>query len=146
MTDWHGYFLIDNQLLTDGQKVSLFSTMRGLGASAGAMPAYVRHWRTSLNGSITLVEAVFDDDNLVTDNLREILADVIVARGDDIVSSSSTVSYGGVNQSDIISLDYGAGTQVKVTFFGTLTERWLASKDECVSYLIQNIGRWEGNK
>jgi hypothetical protein len=142
MTDWRGYFGIENINLNEVQKSTLVQELRSLGPTTNPQPACLNHWRTRLDNEAEIYEALFDEDNLTIAKFKHWLGalfDVDPATIDDSTVQRDFSGYG----TPIVTFSRSGTDYLRMALFGGKNSTWEESRLEALGYLSANLVLWE---
>ena len=143
MSDWRGYFLIENLGLTAPQKQTLVDGLRSLGPGNHPNPSRINHWRTRLDNDAVIFEALFNSDHLTIQAFKNRLAAIFSVPAANITHSASTASYSVGNLSNVVIFRYNSLDELRMILFGTNTGTYIQSHAEVLGYLFLNLAAWE---
>ena len=138
--NWHGYIGIENVGLTEDQRDTMVDWFKSLGrADNSPFPHLRTQTRIRLDNDAAIVEAVFRDDWLSVDFVKNKLADVFGVDPATIDSDTSQTQYG-----PMVVFSRPAGTdRLRMLLFGGVGAEWETSRLACVAYLSANVAEWE---
>ena len=142
MTDWHGYYGIENISLNEAQKATLVQELRELGPSTNPQPAYLCHWRTRLDNEAAIYEALFDEDNLTVAKFKQRLGAIFGVDPATIDHATVQRDFAGYGTPVVTFTRLGA-EYLRMALFGGTGATWEESRRECIGYIIANISEWE---
>jgi len=143
MTDWRGYFLIENLGLNASQRAILVDELRRLGPGTHSQPSHLCHWRTRLDNDAAIFEALFNSDHLTIQAFKSRLAAIFSVPVGNITHSASTASYSAGNLSNVVVFSYNSIARLRVILFGTNTGNYDQSHSEVLGYLFLNQAEWD---
>ena len=135
MTNWHGYFGIENINLNAEQRQTLVTSLQTLGPTSHNQPCMLNHWRTRLDGEAVLFEALFDEDVLTVQAFKNYLTAIFGADAIDHVTAGTTTP--------VVTFSKGGVDYLRVALFGGVGATWDESHDEVLAYLATNQVEWE---
>lgn len=135
---WHGYIAVEDMALTEDQRAAVVATFRDLGPTSDRNPAHLNARRVSLDGTKAIFEALFNEDHLTVNNVRQFLANAVDVNPDVIDAAVTQTARGPV-------VTYGAGGTDRMRFllFGGTGATWEESRQQVLTYLRNNIAEWE---
>ena len=134
---WHGYFGIENLGLNQAQKVELVQALRGLGPASSPQPALLNHWRTRLDDEAAIYEALWNQDKISIDSIKQFLADIFGIDPSIISDSVSPSQYGPT-----VIFSRG-GDRLRMIQFAGIGSSWNESGDATRKFLKDNQSEWE---
>lgn len=140
MADWHGYIAIEDVNLTTEQRAAVIAAFNALGPVRDPQPAHLLARRVSLDGSIALFEALFNEDSLTAGNVRAFLANAVGINPELIDYSVSYNARGALVVYSVASV-----TRMRFLQFARQAgymPTWDESRDQADIYVINNIGEW----
>jgi len=143
MTDWRGYFLMENLGLNASQRAILVDELRRLGPGTHPQPSHICHWRTRLDNDAAIFEAMFNSDHLTIQAFKNRLAAIFSVPAANITHSASTASYSPGNSSNVVVFSYNSIARLRVILFGSNTGTYDQSHAEVLGYLFLNMAAWE---
>jgi len=148
MTQRHVYFGIENLALNDQQKATLVDALKALGPKSHPSPACLMHWRISNNKDAAIFEALFDEDAITVDAIRQYLANVFNVNAGDIGDSITFVTLDS-RQTAVVRYSYAGTDYLQLAVFGYAGGDWPTwdeSGDEVRVYLAANREQWESEE
>jgi len=123
MTNWHGYLLITSLPAgwTNEQRQVAWQAMRGLGDQSNLQPAKTNHSRLRLDDRAMIVEAEFDESEIIREAIVDMLA---IALNVNPMAIDAVIDYQIFAES----------------------EAWEQSRQAVVNYLITNAVAWGDNE
>lgn len=141
MADWHGYIGVEDVALTAQQRADVIAAFRELGPVISSQPAHLNHWRTSLDGSKVIFEALFNVDNLTVNRVKQFIADATGADPATIDDDTQQTAYGPG-----VTFSANSSDRMRFLVFGGLFVTWETSRLKVIEYLKNNIAEWEENE
>ena len=144
MTQWHGYFAIEDLSLTSGQRATLWDELQALGISNDdPQPAKRNHWRFRLIGRPAgIFEAQFNADNLTIPKFKTRLAALFGVSVDDITVNTIKQTY-DTEATDIATFKHLGDKKVRFAAFAGVGSTWAQSKTEAKAFVDDNSTAWE---
>jgi len=142
MTDWRGYFLIENLGLNASQKATLVDELKRLGPGTHPQPSHINHWRIRLDNDAAFFEAMFNSGHLTIQAFKNRLAAIFSVPVGSITHSASIASYSPGNSSNVVVFLYNSLDRLRVILFGTNTGTYWQSHDEIFGYYMANLSAW----
>jgi len=139
---WHGYFGIEDINLNDAQRDTLVDVLRRLGPDTHPSPACLNHWRTRLDGDAAIFEALFDEDLLSIDAMKERLA-AIFNINPATIDYTLTIFHFGTGNTPVAVFSRNGTDYIRMALFGGVGADWMESGDECRAYLTLFADQWE---
>jgi len=132
LTDWHGYFYIEDLGLTDQQRLTLVDIFKARGVrNNGPFPHERNHWRIRKDDKAAIFEAVFEADELTTLWVRTRLAEIFSVPVANITASSTTTEYG-----PLLTFKYQTVNKLRLGIFAGLSATWQESWEAVRHFLI----------
>jgi hypothetical protein len=134
------YFGIENINLTNPQRLTLITGLQALGDNTSANPCNRNHWRIRTDNNAVIFEALFDEDNLTIDAIKQRLATIFgVAVGTISHSTSQNATYGL-----IVTFTHSAQAKIRMVAFGYngSWRTWAESNAAARAYLAANAAAW----
>jgi hypothetical protein len=137
MTNWHGYFAIEDVALTPDQRAAIIALLRELGPVSDPQPAHLMQFRPSLDGSRAIFEALFNADNITVVSIKAKLATAVGVDPSLIDDSTQQTVYGPLVTYSVASVDrlrylvYGGGAT------------WEESRVQARQFILDNYAEWE---
>lgn len=141
MSNWRGYFGIENINLNSSQRAILITELRDLGPSNHLQPAYFCHWRSRLDNDAAIFEAQFNEDNLTLEKFKQRLGSIFGVDPDTIDHASIQRDYAGYG-TPVVMFSRGGIDYLRMALFGGTAATWEESKQEALGYLSTNRGKW----
>ena len=148
MTKRHVYFGIENLALNDQQKATLVDALKQLGPKSHSQPACLMHWRIRLDGDAAIFEALFEEDAITVDAIRQYLANVFGIDAQNIGDSVSFVTLDS-RETAVVRYSYAGTDYLQLAVFGYAGGEWPTwseSGDEVRAYLAANREQWESEE
>ena len=142
MTNWHGYFAVEDLNLNDNQRKTLVDRLKKLGPVNDPRPSRRNHWRVRLDGKAVIFEALFNDSVLTVDSFRDRLAELFGVDPVTIDSQLQNVTFKN-RPTPIATFSRGGTDYLRFAAFGGVNAAWTQSGDECRAYLAANKDEWE---
>jgi len=140
---WHGYFGIENLNLSDTQRATLVSDLKGLGVVPDRrQPCWLNHWKTRSDNQAVIYEALWNADNITIQAVKNRLGVIFDISPSLISHATQTQSFAGY-ATQIITFDYGGINYIRMAVFGGVSTAREISRQECVGYIIANVDEWE---
>lgn len=142
MANVHVYFGIENLNLTNTQRNQLVAAIQALGANNNSVqPAERCHWRIRLDNDAAIFEALFDEDTITINSIKQFLANIFNVSAGTISHATQQTAYGLLatftrNATDyirMISFGYNGGWST-----------WQESNAKVRDYLSDNALAWDG--
>lgn len=146
MTQWHGYFAIEDLGLSAVQRQTLRDGLIAFyqdNQEPTRQPAEILHWRLSLDGTMAIFEALFDDGKLTVATFKQFLGDTFSVDPATIDHTNSSVTLAKHN-TPIIILARGGTDYLRVALFAGLSATWDKSHEAVLAYLEANRADWDG--
>ena len=135
------YLGAENIALNQAQKDAFRETLRMIGPSSHPQPAELMHWRTRLDGDAVLMRSSFQESDLTTNGLRQLLATALHVPLAQIAAAQSSVTY-KITPSTILTMSNNAVPCMRFILFAGSRATAQQSNDEAVSYLKLNAAAW----
>lgn len=135
------YLGAENIALTQRQKDAFRATLSAIGPSAHPQPSELMHWRTRLDGDAVLMRSLFNDSDLTTNGLKQLLATVLAIPIEQITATTSTQIFKSV-PSTIVLMTVGGVDQMRFIIFAGIRATLQQSNDEALAYLKLNAAAW----
>ncbi len=142
MTEWHGYFAIEDLNLTNAQRDTLIDVLKNLGPETNPSPACLNHWRTRLDGDATIFEALFNDAALTIDAFKERLG-AIFDVDPATIDHTLTVRHFGDGDTPVAIFSRTGTDYLRMALFGGPHATWQESGDEVRAYLALYADQWD---
>lgn len=143
MALWHGYFGIENVNLSTAQRATLVSALKKLGSAPDdRQPAWLNHWRTRPDNQAVIYEALWNSSNISIQSVKNRLGVMFGVSPSLIDHSTQTQSFAGYT-TQIATFGYGGTNYLRMAVFGGVSSTWIASRVECIGYIIANLSEWE---
>ena len=139
MTDWRGYFYIEDLGLTDNQRATLVDVLRAWGVRNDSIyPNERNHWAIRPDGKAVIFKAVFDADKLTVLWFRTKLAEIFNVALTSITANTVQTVYGPV-----ATFKYLTVNKLRMGIFGGLTATWDESHAAALLYLSDYRDLWQ---
>jgi hypothetical protein len=135
------YLGAENIALTQPQKDAFRATLRVIGPATHPQPAELMHWRQRLDTDATLMRAQFQDGDMTTAGLRQLIARALGVPLAQVTAAQSSVTY-QTTPSLIITMSVSGAPQMRFILFAGGRAPIQQSNDEAVAYLIANAVDW----
>lgn len=136
------YFGIEILNLTNNQRNTLIDGLKTLGQNNSNKPNEKNHWRTRLDNQAVIFEALFNEDHLTINAIKQRLANIFNVDIGTISHSTNQVSMVGL----VITFAHGGQSRVRMVAFGhdgLNWGTWAESNAAARSYLFTNMEAWE---
>jgi hypothetical protein len=140
MTDWHGYFGIEDMALTAPQRTAIVAALRTLGPDSDPQPAHIRQFLPSLDGSQAIFEALFQAGNLTVEKVKAYLANAVGANPENVDHEVTQTQYG-----PMVTYSAAGTDRLRVIMFGGIGATWDESRRACANFKCDHINDWEGS-
>ena len=145
MTQWHGYIGFEDINLSAGQRSTFIAALKDLGLlNNGSDTSKRNQSRPSLDGSKLIVEAAFDDSNLLPAAFKQRLADIFGVAVGTISHVNNPVTFDTLS-SPVVTFSHGGQDKLRVALFGNVSSTWNQSRLEEHAYRAANSAEWEDN-
>lgn len=136
-SEWHGYIGIENMNLSGGQVDILLDELKSIGPDSSYLfsqflPERVCHWYAS--GDLTILEALFNENNLTITKFKERLGEILTIDPDVIGHTIIEEDYAGYG-TDAVVFESAGTDYFRFLLFGGTDTAWMESGDECRGYL-----------
>lgn len=135
------YLGAENITLSQAQKDAFRATMSAIGPAAHPSTAELMHWRSRLDGDAVIMRAQFNDSDLTTAGLRQLLASALGVTLDKITATQASVTYATL-ASTLITMSNASTPCMRFILFGGGRASVQQSNDEALAYLKLNAGAW----
>jgi len=135
------YLGAENIALTVAQKDAFRATLSQIGPPAHPQPAEQMHWRRRLDGDATIMRAQFNDADLTTAGLKQLLATALGVSVVTITATTSSQTFGTV-PSTIVLMSIGGVNQMRFILFAGARATVAESNREVLAYLKINGAAW----
>ena len=143
MTNWHGYFAIEDVNLVDAQQQELWQVLKTIGTdNEGPSPQFRNHWRFSLNRKKVIFEALFDRNQLTINQFKGWLGSIFSVDPATIDNVNSQKTFSTL-PTPIITFGREGTNIIRFAAFGGLEATWPQSRREVLAYLAMNPSEWE---
>lgn len=112
---------------------ALVSCIASMGENESPQPAYRNHCWTRTDGQAIIFEAMFDDEDLSTENLKNELSTIMLVDSSTILTSETTSPE---NLETVFSVDAGLMRTIKMSYAGC--REWEESRLNAVDYVSSN--------
>jgi hypothetical protein len=99
------------------------------------------HWRTRLDGDAVLMRALFNDSDLTTAGLKQLLATALGVNVATITATTSRQTFGTL-PSQIVLMSISGVNQMRFILFASPGGTIQQSNAEVLAYLKLNAGAW----
>ena len=138
VTEWVGYFYIEDLGLTDNQRQTIIDVLKAWGLRNDSIyPNLRNHWAVRPDGLAVIFEAAFDSENLTVLWFRTKLADIFGVSIDTITATTTNTIYGPV-----ATFKYLTVNKLRMGIFGGLTATWAESHAAALLFLADNQDTW----
>jgi hypothetical protein len=140
MANIHTYIGIENLNLTNNQRNQLVATIQALGAANNSVqPAERNHWRVRPDNDAAIFEALFDEDTITIDSIKQFLANIFGIAVGTINHATQQTQYGLLATFSRNGTDY-----VRLISFGHDGDwsTWQESNAAVRDYLSDNAVAW----
>lgn len=142
MAEARVYLGMENIALTNPQKQQLITHLQGLGLfNSDPNPSRRNHWRIRPDNEAAIFEAVFDDDTISIQAVKNRLGIIFGVDPAQISHSIASPSFGGFT-THVVTFTYLAVQRLRTAAFGTLSGTWAQSNAEVRGYLLANAAVW----
>lgn len=141
MTDWHGYFAIENINLNASQRQTLRNEVIGFfqeHQQPTRQPAELLHWRLSLDATKVILEAKFDDALLTVNRFKTFLGNVFSI---DPATIDHNITTPGNNT--VMTLSRNGTDYLRFALFGGVNSTYDESHITVLVYLDNNREEWD---
>ena len=138
MTTWHGYILITAINLSTSNKNALRNMARALGRQDTGTAHGRNQYRENLAGDAAIVEAEFDEGELLPENMIPILAQIMPGNPNTADYRIEEAAEGELYTYSRTGTDY-----VSILLFSKLDSAWEDSRQTTADYLATNSSDWE---
>jgi hypothetical protein len=135
------YLGAENIALTQAQKDAFRATLSQIGPPMHPSTAELMHWRGRLDGNATIMRSQFNDADLTTAGLRQLLATALGVSVTQIKSTTSSQTFGTI-PSTIVLMSIGAVNQMRFILFGGVGATIQQSNNEALAYIKVNGAAW----
>jgi hypothetical protein len=135
------YLGAENISLTQLQKDSFRVTLAAIGPASNPQTAEMMHWRTRLDGDAVLMRALFNDSDLTTAGLKQLLATALGVNVATITATTSRQTFGTL-PSQIVLMSISGVNQMRFILFASPGGTIQQSNAEVLAYLKLNAGAW----
>jgi hypothetical protein len=142
MATWHGYFAIEDLNLLPVQRETLIAELKALGPGSHPMPACLNHWRTRLDGTAAIFEALFDEDALTVAAFKNRLASIFLVNPDSIDHALVGHTFDTL-VTPVVTFSRTGTDYIRMALFGGPSATWASSGAECRAYLALYADQWE---
>ena len=139
---WHGYFGIEDINLNDTQRDTLLNVLRKLGPDSNPQPCMLNHWRVRLDNDAAIFEALFNEDLLSIDAMKDRLA-AIFNISPATIDDDLTIFHFGTGNTPVVVFSRNGTDYIRMALFGGVGATWEESGDECRAYLALFADQWE---
>jgi hypothetical protein len=136
------YFGIENLNLTNQQRNTLIDGLQQLGENnSGNKPNEKNHWRIRLDNQAVIFEALFNDEHLTINAIKQRLANIFnVAIGTISHNTAQTII------GRVVTFSHGGQAKIRMVAFGhdgLNWGSWAESNAAVRSYLFTNADTWD---
>lgn len=142
MSNWHGYFAIEDLNLTADQRQTLIDELRTIGPPGDRQPAKLNHWRTRLDNLAAIFEALFNTDNLSVDSVKARLGRIFNVDPATIGHTTTSQSFSPGRSTPIVTFSHGGENKIRMALFAGINARWRDSRAEVLGFLEANDADW----
>lgn len=135
------YLGSENISLTQPQKDAFRNTLRVIGPVSHDQPAELMHWRTRLDGDAVIMRSSFNESDLTTNGLKQLLATVLGVPAAQITATSTTQTYNTV-PSTLVRMSYQSVDCMRFILFAGARATVAQSNVEVLAYLKANAAAW----
>ena len=138
MSEWRGYFYIENLGLNNGQRSTLVQALQAWGMrNADPNPCNRNHWIIRGDNNACVFEGHFEANNMTTLWLRTKLAEIFSVPVNNITATTTTTEYG-----PLITCKYSNVDRLRVGIFAGLAATYLESQAAARHYLADFAAVW----
>jgi len=135
------YLGAENIALTVAQKDAFRATLSQIGPPTHPSTAELMHWRGRLDGNATIMRAQFQDADITTAGLKQLLATALGVSVATITATTSSQTFGTV-PSTIVLMSIGGVNQMRFILFAGGRAPIQVSNNEVLAYLKINGAAW----
>ena len=140
VTEWIGYFYIEDLGLTATQRQTIIDVLKAWGLrNESIYPNLRNHWAIRQDGKAVIFEAVFDDSKLTVLWFRTKLSEIFNVALTSITATTTSTVYG-----PIATFKYLTTNKLRMGIFGGLTATWEISHEAALLYLSDYKDLWGG--
>ena len=138
MSEWQGYFYVENLGLSAQQKLTLVDVLRAWGLrNQDPSPKKRNHWRVRLDGEAVIFEAVFEADNITVLWFRTKLSEIFSVPVANITATTTNTDYGPVS-----TFKYLTVNKLRLGIFAGLNSTWAESHLAVLHFIQDNQSAW----
>ena len=131
----------ENITLTQAQKDAFRATFAALGPPSHQQTSEIMHWRSRLDGDAVIMRAMFNDSDLTTNGLRQLLATALGVPPAQITAAQTSTTYATI-PSTVLTMSNNAVACMRFILFGGIRVSVQQSNVEAMAYLKQNAALW----
>lgn len=135
------YLGAENISLSAAEKTKFRDTLSAIGPAVHPSPAELMHWRTRVDGDAVLMRAAFQETDMTTNGLRQLLATVLAIPVAQVAAAVSTVTYKSM-ASSIVTMSVGGVDKMRFIQFAGTRSSVQQSNDEVIAYLKASAVAW----
>ncbi len=141
MSEWQGYFYIENLGLSAQQKQTLVDVLHAWGLrNVDPSPKKRNHWRVRLDNEAVIFEAVFEANNITVLWFRNKLAEIFSVPLANITATTTTTDYGPLS-----TFKYNTVNKLRMGIFASLNATWSESHDAVLQFISDNRSAWNSS-
>ena len=138
VTEWRGYFYIQDLGMTATQRQTLVDVLKAWGLrNLSLYPNERNHWAVRPDGLAVIFEAVFDSDNLTVLWFRTKLAEIFNVSVTTITATTTSTIYG-----PLALFKYNTVNKLRMGIFGGVDATWEESHTAVLQFLADNQDTW----
>jgi hypothetical protein len=138
VTEWIGYFYIEDLGLTDTQRQTLIDVLKAWGLrNDSPYPNLRNHWAVRPDGLAMIFEGALDAEKLTVLWFRTKLSEIFSVALDTITATTTSTVYGPVATFKYLSVN-----KLRMGIFGGLTATWYESWLAATQFLADNQDTW----
>ena len=139
MSEWQGYFYVENLGLSAQQKQTLVDVLKVWGLrNQDLSPKKRNHWRVRLDGEAVIFEAVFEVDNITVLWFRTKLAEIFSVPVANITATTTNTDYGPVSTFKFLTVN-----KLRMGIFAGLSSTWAESRLAVLNFIADNRSAWD---
>ena len=139
MSEWQGYFYVENLGLSAQQKQTLIDVLKVWGLrNQDLSPKKRNHWRVRLDGEAVIFEAVFEVDNITVLWFRTKLAEIFSVPVANITATTTNTDYGPVSTFKFLTVN-----KLRMGIFAGLSSTWSESRLAVLNFIADNRSAWD---
>jgi len=138
----HCYIGIENLNLNVTQRTTLINGLKQLGDNLNPQPCHRNHWRIRLDNQAVIFEALFEDDTISIQAVKNWLANIFGVAVGTISHSVNNQSFAG-GSTPVVTFTRTGTNYLRLAQFGGVGATWEQSRQEVLGYLALNRAAWE---